>query len=184
MKQKYPRKSTTRGRACFDKVVLPRQDILEQTSTVTAQNRCPKIRRDKRCCNASILATGQRLHVFYNNSSANISPQLPEPTDIFRAALHHRSHCLFALHFHQLVVNLYFSVSDTGQTIISHKKMPNSPGAYTFYEKITGNSVAEPSTISLFSIDQPTPQVIQTRSYTFTNYLFGEKTVKRLESSM
>ena len=62
--------------------------------------------------------------------------------------------------------------------------MPNSPGAYAFYEKITGNSVAEPSTISLFSIDHPTPQVIQTRSYTFTNYLLGEKTVKRLESSM
>ena len=47
--------------ACFDKVVHPRQDILEQKSTVTAQNRCPKIRRDKRCCKASILATGQRL---------------------------------------------------------------------------------------------------------------------------
>ena len=67
--------------------------------------------------------------------------------------------------------------------------MPNSPGAYVFYEKKkkkkkTGNSVAEPSTISLFSIDHPTPQVIQTRSYTFTNYLLGEKTVKRLESSM
>ena len=29
--------------------------------------------------------------------------------------------------------------------------MPNSPGAYAFYEKITGNSVAEPSTISLFT---------------------------------
>ena len=54
------RESTTRGRACFDKVVRPRQDILEQKSTVTAQNRCPKIRRDKRCCKASILATGQR----------------------------------------------------------------------------------------------------------------------------
>ena len=63
--------------------------------------------------------------------------------------------------------------------------MPNSPGAYAFYEKkITGNSVAEPLTISLFSIDQSTSQVIQTRSYTFTNYLLGEKTVKRLESSM
>ena len=62
--------------------------------------------------------------------------------------------------------------------------MPNSPGAYAFYEKITGNSVAEPSTISLFSIDQPTPQVIQTRSYTFTNYLLDEKTVKRLDSRM
>ena len=49
-----------------------------------------------------------------------------------------------------------------------------------FMEKITGNSVAEPSTINLFSIDQPTPQVIQTRSYIFTNYLLGEKTVKRL----
>ena len=60
--------------------------------------------------------------------------------------------------------------------------MPNSPGAYAFYEKnLAGNSVAEPSTISLFSIDQPTPQVIQTRSYTFTNYLLGEKTVKRRE---
>ena len=106
--------------------------------------------------------------VFYNNSSANISPQLSEPTDIFRAALHHRSHCLFALHFHLFVVNFYFSVSETGQTIISHIKMPNNPGAYAFYEKITGSSVAEPSTISLFSIDQPTPQVIQTRSYTFT----------------
>ena len=47
--------------ACFDKVVHPRQDILEQKSTVTAQNRCPKIRRDKRCYKASILATGQRL---------------------------------------------------------------------------------------------------------------------------
>ena len=49
--------------ACFDKVVRPRQDILEQKSTVTAQNRCPKIRRDKPwgCCKASILATGQRL---------------------------------------------------------------------------------------------------------------------------
>ena len=62
--------------------------------------------------------------------------------------------------------------------------MPNSPGLYAFYDKITGNSVAEPSTISLFSIDQPTLQVIQTRSYTFTNYLLGEKTVKRLQSSM
>ena len=47
--------------ACFEKVVRPRQDILEQKSTVTAQNRCPKIRRDKFCCKASILATGQRL---------------------------------------------------------------------------------------------------------------------------
>ena len=47
--------------ACFDNVVRPRQDILEQKSTVTAQNRCPKIRIDKRCCKASILATGQRL---------------------------------------------------------------------------------------------------------------------------
>ena len=47
--------------ACFDEVVRPRQDILEQKSTVTAQNRCPKIRRDKRCCKASILATGKRL---------------------------------------------------------------------------------------------------------------------------
>ena len=45
----------------FDTVVRPHQDILEQKSTVTAQNRCPKIRRDKRCCKASILATGQRL---------------------------------------------------------------------------------------------------------------------------
>ena len=60
--------------------------------------------------------------VFYNNSSANISPQLSEPTDIFRAALHHRSHCLFALHFHKFVVNFYISVSETGQTIISHIK--------------------------------------------------------------
>ena len=59
-------------------------------------------------------------------------------------------------------------------------KMPNSPGAYAFYEKITGNSVAEPSIISLFSIGQPMPQVIQTRSYTFTKYLLGEKTAKRL----
>ena len=47
--------------ACFDKIVHPRQDILEQKSTVTAQNRFPKIRNDKRCCKASILATGQRL---------------------------------------------------------------------------------------------------------------------------
>ena len=49
--------------------------------------------------------------------------------------------------------------------------MPNSPGAYAFYEKITGNSVAEPSTISLFSIDQPTPQVIQTCSGRRTHLL-------------
>ena len=45
------------------------------------------------------------------------------------------------------------------------------------------NSVAEPSTISLFSIDQPTPQVIQTRSNTFTNYLLGEKLLKDLRAA-
>ena len=39
----------------------PQHEILEQKSTVTAQNRCPKIRRDKCCRKASKLSTGQRL---------------------------------------------------------------------------------------------------------------------------
>ena len=97
--EKNPRKSTTRGRACFDKVVRPRQDILEQKSTVIAQNICPKIRRDKRCCKAAILATGQRLS-FILIVMQTLSLSYQSRVDIFRAALHPRSHCLFALHFH------------------------------------------------------------------------------------
>ena len=84
---------------CFDKVVRPRQDILEQKSTVTAQNICPKIRRDKHCCKASILATGKRLSFIIIVLQA-LALSYQSRTDIFRAALHHRSHCLFALHYH------------------------------------------------------------------------------------
>ena len=123
--------------------------------------------------------------VFYNNSSANISPQLSEPIDIFRAALHHRSHCLFALlppppppPFPLVCCQfLFFGKWDRSNNHFTHKKCQTVQAYMHFMKKITGNSVAEPSMISLFSIDQPTPQVIQAISYTFTNYLLGEKTV-------
>ena len=76
---------------CFDKVVRPRQDILEQKSTVTAQNRCPKIRRDKRCCKASILATGHRLSfmiIVLQTLSYQSRPIYSEPPYTIRAIVY------------------------------------------------------------------------------------------------
>ena len=56
-------------------------------------------------------------------------------------------------------------------------------GAYAFYEKITGNSIAEPSTISLFSIDQPTPQtILRDRTHLQTIY-YVRKLLKDLRAA-
>ena len=123
--------------------------------------------------------------VFYNNSSANISPQLSE-TDRYIQSRPTPSEPLFICPPFPLVCCqfLFFGKRDRSNNNFTHKKCQTVQAHMHFMKTITGNSVAEPSTISLFSIDQPTPQVIQTRSYTFTNYLLGEKTVKRLESSM
>ena len=70
--------------AYFDKVVRPRQDILEQKSSVTEQNRCPKIRRDKRTllqgfntCNwteAFIIIVLQTLALSYQSRSIYSEP--------------------------------------------------------------------------------------------------------------
>ena len=48
----------------------------------------------------------------------------------------------------------------------------------------TGISVHVPLTSCWFATGQPTPQVNQTRSYTFTNFPLCRKQVKRLEDCM
>ena len=59
---------------------------------------------------------------FFPSESANTRPTTSEPTDIFRAALYHRSHCLFILHFffffffHYFVVCFNLSETETDQT--------------------------------------------------------------------
>lgn len=45
------------------------------------------------------------------------STQTSEPTDIFRADIHHSSHCIFYLHF---VVNFSLSATETDQTTDTH----------------------------------------------------------------
>ena len=167
----------------FDKVVCPRQDILEQKSTVTAHNRCSKTRRDKRTLlqGWSILATGQRLSfiiIVLQTLSYQSRPIYSEPPYTIGAIVYLPSISI------SLLSIFFFGKWDRSNNHFTHKKCQTVQAHMHFMKKITGNSIAEPSTISLFSIDQPTPQVIQTRSYTFTNYLLSEKTVKRLESSM
>lgn len=51
-------------------------------------------------------------------------------------------------------------------------------------EKSIGNSVEVSLAISWFTTGHPTPQVLQTRSYTFTNFSLGRKHLKSLEVSM
>ena len=88
--------------------------------------------------------------------------------------------------FSHIAVNIHVAkiVNHTTNEVKALDKMRNSPGAYAFYEKKKTNKKTGIASLSLFSMDQSTPQVIQTRSYTFTNYLLGEKTVKRLERGM
>ena len=68
--------------ACFDKVVRPRQDILEQKSNCYSTELMSKDQKRQTLLQGFNTRNWTEA-VFYNNSSANISPQLSEPTDIY-----------------------------------------------------------------------------------------------------
>ena len=72
--------------------------------TLISFNLCLQIGRKKEIC----------LNIMH------ISPLPSEPADIFRAALHHRSHYLFILLFRYFIYKFYFSGTDTDQTTILH----------------------------------------------------------------
>ena len=57
----------------------------------------------------------------WQSAIAHTSPPTSKQTNIFRAALHHRSHCLFILHFGYFVaIFLYFSGNETDQKTTYH----------------------------------------------------------------
>ena len=71
---------------------------------------------------ALLLVYGFMLHhrldtkattLVWQSEIAHTSPQTAEQTDIFRATLHHRSHCLFILQFGYLVV--FFNLRELRQ---------------------------------------------------------------------
>ena len=86
-----------------------------------------------------------RNGIYKYNRFAHISSLSSEPADIFRAALHHRSHYLFILLFRYFIYKFYFSGTDTDQTTILHETSAEDSRHKWILRK------NQPKTVSIFT---------------------------------
>ena len=118
-------------------------------------------------------------------ANTQLSDMTSEPTDIVRVALHHRSYCLFILHFRHFVVNFNFSGTKTDQTTGLHVNYA------THFRHWWIGWKSQPVLASMFlcrAVDSlpvtPRHKWFRQDGTHLSTFHFGRKQVKRLEDSM